>query len=85
MHMVSQTSITFPPHSRALQAQVVSRARVLLLKTDGDSVDTIAEKVDLNHNSVLLCYNNSSGGIEKAIYDALGRGRNAEITDEEKS
>ena len=41
--------------TRTLQAQVVSRARILLLKADGDSVDTIAEKVDLNRNSVLLC------------------------------
>lgn len=72
--------------TRTLQAQVVSRARILLLKADGDSVDTIAEKVDLNRNSVLLCLKKfKDGGIENAIYDAPGRGRNAEITDEEKS
>lgn len=72
--------------ARTLQAQVVSRARILLLKADGDSVDTIAEKVDLNRNSVLLCLKKYNvGGIENAIYDAPGRGRNAEITDEEKS
>ena len=45
--------------TRTLQAQVVSRARILLLKESGDSVDTIAGKVDLNRNSVLLCLNNS--------------------------
>ena len=33
--------------TRTLQAQVVSRARILLLKSDGYSVDAIAEKVDL--------------------------------------
>ena len=72
--------------TRTLQAQVVSRARILLLKADGESVDTIAEKVDLNRNSVLLCLKKYNvGGIENAIYDAPGRGRNAEITDEEKS
>ncbi len=72
--------------TRTLQAQVVSRARILLLKADGDSVDTIAEKVDLNRNSVLLCLKKyNAGGIENAIYDAPGRGRNAEITDKEKS
>ena len=72
--------------TRTLQAQVVSRARILLLKADGDSVDTIAEKVDLNRNSVLLCLKKYNvGGIENAIYDAPGRGRNAVITDEEKS
>lgn len=72
--------------TRTLQAQVVSRARILLLKADGDSVDTIAEKVGLNRNSVLLCLKKyNAGGIENAIYDAPGRGRNAEITDEEKA
>ena len=72
--------------TRTLQAQVVLRARILLLKADGHSVDAIAEKVDLNRNSVLLCLKKfKSGGIENAIFDAPGRGRNAEITDEEKS
>lgn len=72
--------------TRTLQAQIVSRARILLLKAEGDSVDTIAEKVDLNRNSVLLCLKKyNAGGIENAIYDAPGRGRNAEITDEEKT
>lgn len=72
--------------TRTLQAQVVSRARILLLKADGDSVDSIAEKVDLNRNSVLLCLKKfKASGIENAIFDAPGRGRNPEITDEEKS
>lgn len=72
--------------ARTLQAQTVSRARILLLKADGESVDSIAEKVDLNRNSVLLCLKKyAQGGIENAIYDAPGRGRNAEITDEEKT
>ena len=72
--------------TRTLQARVVSRARILLLKESGDSVDTIADKVDLNRNSVLLCLKKyKEGGVENAIYDAPGRGRNAEITDEEKT
>lgn len=72
--------------ARTLQAQTVTRARILLLKADGESVDSIAEKVDLNRNSVLLCLKKyAQGGIENAIYDAPGRGRNAEITDEEKT
>lgn len=72
--------------ARTLQAQVVTRARILLLKEAGESVDAIAEKVDLNRNSVLLCLKKyKEGGIDHAIYDAPGRGRNAEITDEEKT
>ena len=71
--------------TRTLQAQVVSRARILLLKEAGESVDSIADKVGLNRNSVLLCLKKyKAGGIENAIYDAPGRGRNAEITEEEK-
>ena len=72
--------------TRTLQAQTVTRARILLLKADGESVDSIADKVDLNRNSVLLCLKKyNQGGIENAIYDAPGRGRNAEITDDEKT
>ena len=60
--------------------------RILLLKEGGDSVDKIADKVGLNRNSVLLCLRKyKQGGIENAIYDAPGRGRNAEITDDEKA
>ena len=65
--------------TRTLQAQTVTRARILLLKADGESIDAIAEKVGLNRNSVLLCLKKyNQGGIENAIYDAPGRGRNAE-------
>ena len=72
--------------TRTMQAQVVTRARILLLKANGESVDTIADKVDLNRNSVLLCLKKyKAGGIENAIYDSPGRGRNSEITDEEKA
>ena len=72
--------------TRTLQAQTVTRARILLLKANGASIDSIADKVDLNRNSVLLCLKKyNQGGIENAIYDAPGRGRNAEITDDEKT
>lgn len=81
-----RTQLETITRARTLQAQVVSRARILLLKADGESVDSIADKVDLNRNSVLLCLKKyKTGGIENAIFDAPGRGRNAEITDEEKS
>jgi len=72
--------------ARTLQAQVVNRARILLMKAEGESVDTIADKVDLNRNSVLLCLKKyKEGGVENAIFDAPGRGRYAEISDDEKS
>ena len=72
--------------ARTIQAQTVSRARILLLKADGLSIDAIADKVGINRKSVMLCINKYiDGGVENALYDAPGRGRNAEITDDEKA
>ena len=90
------TVITLSPEDRAfleeqtrartIQAQTVIRARILLLKADGISIDAIADKVDLNRKSVMLCISKYlDGGVENALYDAPGRGRNAEITDDEKA
>ena len=72
--------------ARTIQAQTVSRARILLLKADGLSINDIVDKVGLNRKSVMLCLNKyAEGGVENALFDAPGRGRNAEITDEEKA
>ncbi len=72
--------------ARTIQAQTVMRARILLLKADGLSIDAIADKVDMNRKSIMLCINKYlEGGVENALFDAPGRGRNAEITDDEKS
>lgn len=72
--------------ARTIQAQTVNRARILLLKADGCSINEIADKVGLNRKSVMLCISKySEGGIENALFDAPGRGRNAEITDDEKA
>lgn len=72
--------------ARTIQAQTVARARILLLKADGISIDNIADKVGMNRKSVMLCLKKYlNGGIDNALYDAPGRGRNAEITDDEKA
>ncbi|MCF0187231.1 MAG: IS630 family transposase [Bacteroidaceae bacterium] len=72
--------------ARTIQAQTVNRARIILLKADGISIDEIADKVGMNRKSVMLCLKKfNDGGIENALFDAPGRGRNAEITDEEKA
>ena len=72
--------------ARTIQAQTVCRARILLLKADGCSIDNIADKVGVNRKSVMLCLNKyAEGGVDNALFDAPGRGRNAEITDDEKS
>lgn len=57
-----------------------------MLKADGLSVADIADKVGLNRKSVMLCIEKYvAGGVENALYDAPGRGRNPEISDEEKA
>ena len=72
--------------SRTIQAQTVCRARILLLKSEGESIDAIADKVGINRCSVMLCLKKfKEGGVENALFDAPGRGRNAEITDDEKA
>ena len=72
--------------ARTIQAQTVTRARILLLRADAISINAIADKVGLNRCSVMLCLKKfKEGGIENALFDAPGRGRNAEITDEEKA
>jgi transposase len=72
--------------SRTMQAQIVQRARIILLRAEGISIDTIADKVGINRKRVMLCIDKyKSGGAENALYDAPGRGRNPQITDEEKA
>ena len=41
--------------ARTIQAQTVNRARILLLKAEGISIDDIADKVGMNRKSVMLC------------------------------
>ena len=72
--------------SRTIQAQIVQRARIILLKAEGIPIDVIADKVGINRKSVMLCIDKyKKSGAENALYDAPGRGRNPEITDDEKA
>ena len=41
--------------ARTIQAQTVNRARILLLKADGCSINDIADKIGINRKSVMLC------------------------------
>ena len=69
-------------HTRTMQAQTVSRAKILLLKADGESAD----KLDLNRNSIPFCLRkHKEDGVDNALTDAPGRGRNSEISDDEKA
>jgi transposase len=71
---------------RTMQAQIVQRARIILLKAEGIPIDTIADKIGIDRKSVMLCIKKyKAQGAENALYDAPGRGRNPETTDDEKA
>ena len=75
-----------PVRSGTMQARIVQRARILLLKADGTTIDVIADKVGINRKSVMLCIEKyKKGGADNALYDTPGRGRNPGITGEEKA
>ena len=70
--------------ARTIQAQTVTRARILLLRADAMSIDAIADKVGLNRCSVMLCLKKfKEGGIENALFDAPGRGRKRQARQQE--
>ena len=69
--------------TRTIQAQVVDRAKILLYKADGMSNGAIAERIDVNINTVKLCLRKyKDGGIDNALFDAQRAGRPVEITDD---
>ena len=68
---------------RTIQAQIVDRAKILIYKAQGESNQAIADRIDVNINTVKLCLKKyKNGGIEEALYDSVRKGRPVEITDD---
>ena len=68
---------------RTNQAQIVDRSKMLLYKSQGMTNGEIAERLDVNINTVKLCLNKyKAGGIQRALYDDQRAGRPVEITDD---
>ncbi len=68
---------------RTTQAQIVDRAKILIYKAQGESNQAIADRIDVNINTVKLCLSKyKNGGIEEALHDSRRKGRPAEITDD---
>ena len=68
---------------RAIQAQVVIRAHILLDKANGITVRDIARIYDLSTNTVRLCIDKyKEGGTDRALFDDQRKGRPVEITDD---
>ena len=65
-----------------VEARTYIRAKILLLKSENNSNEYIADKLDVCISVVRLCIEKyNAGGIESALHDKRGRGRKAEITD----
>ena len=72
--------------SRATQMRIVQKARILLLKANGVSVNAIADEVGLCKKSVLTYLKKyKDGGARNVFHEAPGRGRNGGFSDEEKA
>lgn len=70
--------------SRTSEMQLVTRAKILLYKYDGLSNANIADKLDINRNSVSLCLNKYyAHGVDAALVDAPKQGRPAIFTDDD--
>ena len=68
---------------RTIQAQVVDRAKVLLYKAQGATNSDIAERLDVNINTVKLCLSKfKEGGVQRALFNDKRKGRPVEITDD---
>lgn len=67
-----------------LEIRVYQRAKILLFKSDGFTNETIADKLDIGIGVVKRCLKKfRDGGIEFALHDSQGRGRKAEITEDD--
>ena len=55
--------------ARTVQAQVSNRAKILLYKYEGDTVDSIAQRLGVNRNTVLLCVRKyKHGGHDSVLH-----------------
>ena len=71
---------------RTIQARIVLHAKILLYKADGLSYAAIAEKLDVNIDTVKLCVSKyNKNGIESALYAEKRSGRPPEISDDAKA
>jgi len=72
--------------TRTAEARTVQRAKILLYSSEGMNNTEIAEKLDINRRSVYNCISKyTAAGVDAALVDLAGRGRQATITDDENA
>lgn len=66
---VDREYLELQTRARTIQAQTANRARIILLKAEGESIDAIADKVGMYRKSVMFCLNKfKEGGVENALF-----------------
>ena len=66
-----------------IRQRTIHRAKVLLYKSQGATNRDIAERLDVNINTVKLCLSKfKEGGVQRALFDDKRKGRPVEITDD---
>jgi transposase len=69
-----------------IEARVYKRAKMLLLKQQGLSNESISDKLDVTVHTVRLYLQKFAvSGLRSALEDSVGRGRKAEIFDNSKA
>lgn len=67
-----------------LEVRIYQRAKILIYKSEGMRNEEIAAKLDIGLGVVTRCLSKfRNDGIEAALHDNKGRGRKAEITDDD--
>lgn len=67
-----------------LEVRIYERAKILIYKSEGMRNEEIAAKLDIGLGVVTRCLSKfRNDGIEAALHDNKGRGRKAEITDDD--
>ncbi|MEE1288973.1 MAG: hypothetical protein UHK44_10305 [Bacteroidaceae bacterium] len=72
--------------ARTESYQVATRTKTLKLRYEGMTIESMAKALYVHRNTVLLTLSKfEKQGLSYALYDASGRGRKTEITDEDKA
>ena len=67
-----------------LEVRIYQRAKILIYKSNGMRNEEIADKLDIGLGVVTRCLSKYKiNGVEAALHDNKGRGRKAEITDDD--
>lgn len=65
---VDREYLELQTRARTIQAQTANRARIILLKAEGESIDAIADKVGMNRKSSCFALTSSKRAALKMLF-----------------